>query len=228
MLPYVRKRRRKESSPRKSTEKEGKGREGRRKETAGNTPARGTAGNTLVRIKIKRLEREKERKIGTKEGVVRRKEGTGTGMVQGRIQDYLRLVERRNPGTEKEGGVSENVKHKASRGEILLGAFGSLSTRKARKMPSKPGPSRTLGEGRVPGSGRGEKEGKGHTALEKWLLTGSAIKGEWPMLDPGGEVGGGHGREQKRPEQEGNSEGEVGAQVASKEETVGKAHSRKS
>ena len=103
-----------------------------------------------------------------------------------------------------------------------------MSTRKARKTPSKPGPLRTLGEGRVPGSGRGEKEGKGHTALEKWLLTGSAIKGGRPMLDPGGEVGGGHGREQKRPEQERNSKGEVGAQVASKEETVGKAHSRKS
>ena len=95
-------------------------------------------------------------------------------------------------------------------------------------MPSKPGPSRTMGEEGVTGSWRGEMEGKGHTALEKWLLTGSAIKGEWPMLYLGGEVGGGHGREQKRPEQEGNSEGEVGAQVASKEETVGKAHSRKS
>ena len=166
MLPYVRKRRRKESSPRKSTEKEGKGREGRRKETAGNTPARGTAGNTPVRIKIKRLEREKERKIGTKEGVVRRKEGTGTGMVQGRIQDYLRLVERRNPGPEKEGGVSENVKHKAFRGEILLGAFGSMTTKKARNTTSLPGPSKTLGVSRISRSGRKDKEGYTRRAAE--------------------------------------------------------------
>ena len=65
------------------------------------------AGITPVRIKIKRLEREKERRIGSKEGVARRKEGP-TGMVQGRIQDYLWLVAWKGP--EKEGGVSKEDK----------------------------------------------------------------------------------------------------------------------
>ena len=47
------------------------------------------------------------------------------------------------------------------------------------------------------------------------------------MLDPGGEVGEGQGKEQQRQEKEGNAEGEVEAQVASKEGTVGKPHSVK-
>ena len=86
-------------------------------------------------------------------------------------------------------GASEvETKHKASRGEILLGAFGSMTSGKARRPPSTPGPSRTTGVGRVPGSTRKDREAIGQTALERWLSTGQATQGGQLKQDPGGEV----------------------------------------